>query len=108
MVREIELEEYFLSDTEYVFLDTRTPAEYEKAHMPRAKNLPLLDNEERAKIGTTYKQVGREEAILQGFDLTGHKWRGFIEQALGNYSTCKQTVFFSTMIWSKSAYRWYF
>lgn len=82
MVKEIELEDYFLSDTEYVLLDTRTPAEYEKAHMPGAKNLPLLDNEERAKIGTTFKQVGREEAILQGFDLAGHKWRGFIEQAL--------------------------
>ena len=47
MVKEIELEDYFLSDTEYVLLDTRTPAEYEKAHMPGAKNLPLLDNEER-------------------------------------------------------------
>lgn len=67
---------------EYTLLDTRTPAEYEKAHIPRAHSLPLLDNEERVKIGTTYKQVGREEAILQGFDLTGHKWRGFIEKAL--------------------------
>ena len=82
MVKEIELEEYLQSDGGYVLLDTRTPAEYEKAHMPGANNLPLLDNEERAIIGTTFKQVGREEAILQGFDLTGHKWRSFIEQAL--------------------------
>lgn len=82
MVKEIELEEYLQSNGGYVLLDTRTPAEYEKAHMLGANNLPLLDNEERAIIGTTFKQVGREEAILQGFDLTGHKWRSFIEQAL--------------------------
>ena len=82
MIKEIEIEEYLLSDSEYVLIDTRTPAEYEKAHIPGAKNLPLLDNEDRVKIGTTYKQQGREEAILLGFDLTGHKWRSFIERAL--------------------------
>lgn len=63
-------------------LDTRTPAEFEKAHIPGAINLPLFSNEERVKVGTTYKQVGREEAILLGFELTGSKWRGFIEKAL--------------------------
>lgn len=82
MVREIDINEYLLSKSEYVLLDTRTPAEYEKAHIPGAKNLPLLDNEDRVKVGTTYKQKGREEAILLGFDLTGHKWRSFIENAL--------------------------
>ncbi len=82
MIKEIEIEDYLLSDSEYVLIDTRTPAEYDKAHIPGAKNLPLLDNEDRVKIGTTYKQKGREEAILQGFDLTGHKWRSFIERAL--------------------------
>jgi len=33
-------------------------------------------------VGTTYKQAGREEAILLGFDLAGPKWAGFIKQAL--------------------------
>ncbi len=82
MITEIEIEEYLLSDSEYVLIDTRTPAEYEKAHIPGAKNLPLLDNEERTRIGITYKQEGREAAVLLGFDLTGHKWRSFIEKAL--------------------------
>jgi tRNA 2-selenouridine synthase len=33
-------------------------------------------------VGTCYKQKGREQAILLGFDLTGSKWSGFIKEAL--------------------------
>ncbi len=63
-------------------LDVRTPLEYDHAHIPGASNLPIFSNEERVKVGTTYKQQGREEAILLGFDLTGIKWSGFIKSAL--------------------------
>jgi tRNA 2-selenouridine synthase len=62
--------------------DVRTPAEFAQAHIPGAVNLPLFTNEERVQVGTTYKQVGKEAAILLGFDLTGNKWSGFIRQAL--------------------------
>jgi tRNA 2-selenouridine synthase len=64
------------------FLDTRTPAEFQHGHLPGAVNLPLFTNEERVQVGTTYKQQGREAAILLGFELTGAKWSGFIRQAL--------------------------
>ena len=64
------------------FLDVRTPAEFSHGHVPGAFNLPLFSNEERVKVGTAYKQVGREAAILLGLDLTGTKWSGFIRQAL--------------------------
>lgn len=63
-------------------MDVRTPAEFNQGHIPRAFNLPLFSNEERVKVGTTYKQVGRGEAILLGFDLTGPKWSGFIKDAM--------------------------
>jgi tRNA 2-selenouridine synthase len=62
--------------------DVRTPAEFTHGHIPGASNLPLFSNEERVQVGTTYKQVSREAAILLGFDLTGNKWSGFIRQAL--------------------------
>jgi tRNA 2-selenouridine synthase len=62
--------------------DVRTPAEFGHGHIPGAFNLPLFSNEERVSVGTTYKQVGKEAAILLGFDLTGPKWSGFIKQAL--------------------------
>lgn len=62
--------------------DVRTPAEFEQGHIPSAFNLPLFTNEERVRVGTTYKQESREAAILLGFDLTGPKWSGFIRSAL--------------------------
>jgi tRNA 2-selenouridine synthase len=62
--------------------DVRTPAEFAHGHVPQAFNLPLFSNEERVRVGTTYKQTGREAAILLGFDITGPKWGGFIRQAL--------------------------
>ena len=63
-------------------VDVRTPAEFEQGHIPTAHNLPIFSNEERVQVGTTYKQEGREPAILLGFDLTGPKWSGFIKRAL--------------------------
>lgn len=62
--------------------DVRTPAEFEHGHIPGAFSLPLFSDEERVSIGTTYKQVGKEAAILLGFDFTGPKWSGFIKRAL--------------------------
>lgn len=82
MVNRISIGEFFESFKGIPLLDTRTPAEFEKGHIPGAFNLPLFSNEERALVGTTYKQKGREDAILLGFDLTGNKWSGFIKKAL--------------------------
>jgi tRNA 2-selenouridine synthase len=62
--------------------DVRTPAEFLHGHIPGALNLPLFSNEERARVGTVYKQAGKEAAVLLGFDLCGAKWSGFIRQAL--------------------------
>ena len=38
-------------------IDVRSPAEYAEDHIPGAINLPVLDNDERAEVGTMYKQV---------------------------------------------------
>lgn len=82
MINRISIGEYFESFRGIPLLDTRTPAEFEKGHIPGAFNLPLFSNEERAEVGTAYKQQGREDAILLGFDLTGSKWSGFIRKAI--------------------------
>lgn len=37
-------------------IDVRSPAEFEEDHVPGAISLPVLDNEERARVGTIYKQ----------------------------------------------------
>jgi tRNA 2-selenouridine synthase len=38
-------------------IDVRAPAEYAEDHIPGAINLPVLDDAERAQVGTIYKQV---------------------------------------------------
>lgn len=82
MVKPVTITDFFRIREKVVLADVRTPAEFQHGRIPGAYNLPLFSNEERVKVGTTYKQVGREEAILLGFDLTGPKWSGFIKQAL--------------------------
>ena len=37
-------------------IDVRSPAEFEHDHLPGAINLPVLDNGERARVGTIYVQ----------------------------------------------------
>lgn len=50
-------------------IDVRSPAEYAEDHLPGAINLPVLDNEERAQVGTIYKQVAPFEARKLGAAL---------------------------------------
>ncbi len=38
-------------------IDVRSPAEFADDHIPGALSCPVLDNEQRAEIGTLYKQV---------------------------------------------------
>lgn len=37
-------------------LDARSPAEFEEDHLPGAVSVPVLDNDQRALVGTQYKQ----------------------------------------------------
>lgn len=82
MTSSISIESYLNIQGEVPLLDIRTPLEFESGHIPTAINLPIFTNEERVLIGTKYKKVSREAAILLGFDFVGPKFRGFIEQAL--------------------------
>jgi tRNA 2-selenouridine synthase len=82
MIRTLSIEQFVQLDKTIPVADVRTPAEFAQGHIPGAYNIPLFSNGERVQVGTTYKQQGREEAILLGFDLTGSKWSGFIKQAL--------------------------
>ena len=64
---------------ESIVLDVRSEGEYKQGHLPGAINVPLLNNEERKIVGTTYKQVGREAAVIKGFELVGHKFADYIK-----------------------------
>jgi tRNA 2-selenouridine synthase len=54
-------------------VDVRAPAEFAQGHIPGARNLPLFSDEERAAVGTTYKQQGRQAAVQLGLSLVGPK-----------------------------------
>ncbi|MDZ4823952.1 MAG: tRNA 2-selenouridine(34) synthase MnmH [Flavobacteriales bacterium] len=62
-------------------LDVRSPGEFEQGHFSGAKNLALLNNDERHIVGLTYKEKGREEATRIGFELVGKKFVNFIDEA---------------------------
>ncbi|MFN0032133.1 MAG: tRNA 2-selenouridine(34) synthase MnmH [Flavobacteriales bacterium] len=64
-----------------LILDVRSPGEYKQGHVPGAVNLPLLNNEERHMVGITYKQEGNHAAVRKGFELVGHRFASFIDQA---------------------------
>src|ERR1035437_3445339 len=65
---------------QFPVVDVRSPAEFEHGHIPDAINIPLFDNEERAKVGTAFKQINREEAIKVGYELANPKIKSFLSQ----------------------------
>lgn len=56
-----------------VYLDVRSPGEYEDDHIPGAVSLPVFDDAERSEVGTLYKMAGREKAIVRGSEIAGGK-----------------------------------
>jgi tRNA 2-selenouridine synthase len=50
-------------------IDTRSPAEFAEDHVPGAISCPVLDNDERARVGTIYKQVSPFDAKKLGAAL---------------------------------------
>ncbi|MGA0795395.1 MAG: tRNA 2-selenouridine(34) synthase MnmH [Quisquiliibacterium sp.] len=52
-----------------LILDARSPAEFAQDHLPGARSTPVLDDEQRARVGTLYKQVGAFEAKRIGAAL---------------------------------------
>lgn len=67
MVREISIDEAI--DTGAFFVDVRSEGEFAEATIPGAVNLPLLRDEERAQVGTVYKNNGAEKARELGLEF---------------------------------------
>ena len=79
-VNKISIEEFLLLAKNLPVFDVRSPGEYKHAHIPTAFNLPLFNDEERAKVGTAYKQQSREDAIKIGLDFFGPNMKGMVEK----------------------------
>lgn len=64
-----------------VIIDVRSPSEYASGHIVGAINLPLFTDQERAEVGTLYKQVSREKAIERGLEFVGPKMVDIVRTA---------------------------
>ncbi|MDV6326793.1 tRNA 2-selenouridine(34) synthase MnmH [Idiomarina sp. Sol25] len=66
-----QFDELFINGTP--LLDLRAPAEFKKGAFNTAVNQPLMTDNERAKVGTCYKQHGQDAAIALGHELVSGK-----------------------------------
>ncbi|QSX30256.1 tRNA 2-selenouridine(34) synthase MnmH [Shewanella cyperi] len=77
-------------------MDVRAPIEFDKGAFPSATNLPLMNDNERQKVGTCYKQQGQEAAIALGHSLVCGKvkearvaaWLDFFQRHPEGYLYC--------------------
>jgi len=61
-------------------VDVRSPAEFALDHVPDAVNCPVLDDAERARVGTLYKQVSPFDAKKAGAALVSRNIARHIEE----------------------------
>lgn len=66
-------------------IDVRSPAEYAEDHVPGATSLPVLNNEERAQVGTIYVQDSPFKARKLGAALVFRNAATHIEQHLSHH-----------------------
>lgn len=62
-------------------LDLRAPVEFARGSIPEADSLPLLNDEERARVGTCYKEQGPEAARALGHEIVSGEVRAARLQA---------------------------
>lgn len=77
-IQKITVEEFITLSLVHPVFDVRSEGEFLHAHIPGAHNLPLFNNEERAIVGTIYKQSSRELAIKKGLEFFGPKMKDMI------------------------------
>src|SRR5688572_3818672 len=91
-IEKLHIEEFLELAKHYQVIDVRSPGEYKHAHIPGAYTLPLFTDEERAAVGTAYKQESREKAIKLGLDFFGPKMKNMIEEVERLIGNRQQTI----------------
>ena len=98
-------------------IDVRSPAEFADDHIPGAINLPVLDDQQRAEIGTIHKQINpfsakRTGAALVAQNIASHlqttlqdkarDWRPLIYCWRGGQRSGAMAQIFSNIGWHSS------
>lgn len=84
----------FLNDVP--LMDVRAPVEFSRGSFPSAVNAPLMDDEERHRVGICYKERGQDAAIELGHQLVCgdiraqrlEAWRQFASSHPHGYLFC--------------------
>lgn len=81
MFQDITIEELLTrkENNDITMIDVRSPSEYLEGTIPGSLNIPIFDDEERAEIGTIYKQVSVEAAKERGLEIVSAKLPAFIK-----------------------------
>ena len=66
-------------------IDVRSPSEFAEDHAPGAVNMPVLSDEERARVGTIYKQVSAFEARKVGGALVARNTAAHVERHMQDH-----------------------
>lgn len=89
--------EEILKETTYkkiVFVDVRSPKEFEQATIPGAVNIPVLDNEARATIGTLYVNGQVDEAKKMGIEWGANHLPEMYDQYREVLKDCDEVAIF--------------
>lgn len=83
-----------INRSDFLFIDVRSPNEFEEATIPNAINIPLFNNEERALIGTIYKTESPEKATEIGLELVSPKISTLIKEIKTSLTNGQKPIFF--------------
>ncbi|MDY0395232.1 rhodanese-like domain-containing protein [Virgibacillus halophilus] len=64
----------------HTLVDVRSPGEFAESTIPGSINIPVFDDEERAEVGTLYKQAGQKAAKERGLEIFSAKLPQFIAE----------------------------
>ncbi|MGL4851028.1 MAG: rhodanese-like domain-containing protein [Clostridium sp.] len=75
-----------------VFVDVRSPKEFEEATIKDAINIPVLLDSEREEVGTLYVRSSVEEARSRGIELISKRLPEIFEEFQRLYSVERKKV----------------
>nr|WP_321450512.1 tRNA 2-selenouridine(34) synthase MnmH [uncultured Carboxylicivirga sp.] len=81
MPTDITIQQYLTEFEGWPLIDVRSHGEFEKGRIPGAVNIELFSNEERAHVGTVYKQQSQKDAIDLGYHYVNPKLQSFIDRS---------------------------
>lgn len=78
----MDIVNYNEARNKFFFIDVRSPSEYKDDTIIGAVNIPILNDEERKEVGTTFVKVGKDEAKRLGVKFISPKMPDMFEQVL--------------------------